>query len=87
VKDLRFDVLTAVKMSIAVFGVVTPCSLVDDYRHFEGTCCLHIQGRGDFYPEDRGDAFLRTFGNHIKDYTVSQSRRPQSTIERLFGEK
>jgi hypothetical protein len=31
-------------MSMAVFWVVVPCSLVEVYRRFRGTCCLHHQG-------------------------------------------
>jgi hypothetical protein len=27
---------------MAVFWVVAPCSLVEVYRRFRGTCCLHI---------------------------------------------
>jgi hypothetical protein len=29
---------------IVVFCIMTPCSLVGGYWHFEGTCCLHLQG-------------------------------------------
>jgi hypothetical protein len=31
-------------MKIAVFWVVAPCSLVEVYQRFRGTCCLHHQG-------------------------------------------
>jgi hypothetical protein len=31
-------------MKMAVFWVVAPCSLVEVYRRFRGTCCLHHQG-------------------------------------------
>jgi hypothetical protein len=31
-------------MKMAVFWVVMPCSLVEVYRRFRGTCCLHRQG-------------------------------------------
>jgi hypothetical protein len=44
---MRFEVLTAVKirmLKMAVFCVVAPCSLVEIYRRFRGTCCLHHQG-------------------------------------------
>jgi hypothetical protein len=30
-------VLMAVNIKVTVFWDVTPCSLVDDYQHFEGT--------------------------------------------------
>jgi hypothetical protein len=38
-----FDVLTAASMKMAVFWVVALCSLVEIYRRFGGTCCLHHQ--------------------------------------------
>jgi hypothetical protein len=41
---LEFEVLTAVSTQMAVFWVVVPCSLVDVYRRFRDTCCLHHQG-------------------------------------------
>jgi hypothetical protein len=31
-------------MMIAVFWVVTPCSLAEVYQRFRGPCCLHHQG-------------------------------------------
>jgi hypothetical protein len=34
-------------IKVTVFWTVTPCSLVDMYGCFRGTCCLHLQGRGD----------------------------------------
>jgi hypothetical protein len=37
-----FEVLTAVSMKIAVFWVVTPCSLVEVYQRFRGPCNLHF---------------------------------------------
>jgi hypothetical protein len=37
---LRFQVLTAASMKMAVFWVVAPCSLVEVYRRFRGACCL-----------------------------------------------
>jgi hypothetical protein len=40
---LRFEVLTAVKMPIFVFWVVTPCGLVGRCQHFAGTYCHHLQ--------------------------------------------
>jgi hypothetical protein len=33
-----------IKMKIAVFWVVAPCSLVEIYQRFRGPCCLHHQG-------------------------------------------
>jgi hypothetical protein len=34
-------------MKMAVFWVVAPCSLVEVYRRFRGTCCLHHQAPND----------------------------------------
>jgi hypothetical protein len=34
----------AMTMKIAVFWDLTPCSLVDIYQYFGGTCCSHFQG-------------------------------------------
>jgi hypothetical protein len=41
---VRFEVLTAVSMKMAVFWAVAPCSLVEVYRRFTGASCLHHQG-------------------------------------------
>jgi hypothetical protein len=35
-----FEVLTAVSTKMAVFWVVTLCSLVEVYQRFRGPCCL-----------------------------------------------
>jgi hypothetical protein len=40
---MRFEVLMAASMEMAVFWVVVPC-LVEAYRRFRGACCLHHQG-------------------------------------------
>jgi hypothetical protein len=36
---LRFQVLTAANMKMAVFWVATQCSLVEFYQRFRGPCC------------------------------------------------
>jgi hypothetical protein len=38
--EVRFQVLTAASMKMAVFWVVAPCSLVEVYRRYRGPCCL-----------------------------------------------
>jgi hypothetical protein len=40
---MRFNILTAVKISMLVFWVVTPCGLVGRYHRFRGTYCLSLQ--------------------------------------------
>jgi hypothetical protein len=42
-QNVRFKVLTAVKMSILVFWVVMSCGLSNRYQRFEGTCCFDLQ--------------------------------------------
>jgi hypothetical protein len=37
----------AASLKVAVFWVVEPCSVVEVYRRFGRTCCLHHQGRDD----------------------------------------
>jgi hypothetical protein len=44
---MRFEVLTAVKKSMLVFWVVTPCGIVVKYQRFGGTYCPHLQGQCD----------------------------------------
>jgi hypothetical protein len=41
---VRFQVLTAASMKMAVFWDVAPCSLVDIGRRFTGAYCPHHQG-------------------------------------------
>jgi hypothetical protein len=43
VASMRFQVLTATNMRMAVFWDVAPCSLVEVDRRFRGTYCLHHQ--------------------------------------------
>jgi hypothetical protein len=57
---VRFQVLTASSIKMAVFWVVAPCSLVKFYRHFRGACCLHHQG--DEYLDDGGSKYLWKVG-------------------------
>jgi hypothetical protein len=49
-RSVRFQVLTAASMKMAVFWVVASSSLVDVHRRFRGACCFHHQG------DDRGIA-------------------------------
>jgi hypothetical protein len=41
---MRTEVLTAVKLSVLVVWVVTPCGLVGRYQCFGGTYCFRLQG-------------------------------------------
>jgi hypothetical protein len=40
----KSEVLTAVKVQVEVFWVVTPYSVVVGYQRFEVSCYLHLQG-------------------------------------------
>jgi hypothetical protein len=41
---MSFEVFTAVKISMLVFWVVTPCGFVGRYKRFGGIYCIHLQG-------------------------------------------
>jgi len=41
---VKFEVVTAMQIQVAVFWVVTPCNDVAGYQRFEGPCCLHLKG-------------------------------------------
>jgi hypothetical protein len=46
-QSVRFEVLKAASMKMAVFWVVALCSLVEVYWRFRGARCLHHQGDED----------------------------------------
>jgi hypothetical protein len=52
---VRFQVLTATSMKMAVFWVVASCSLVEIYRCFRGPCCPHYQDDQHYLCFDRLD--------------------------------
>jgi hypothetical protein len=56
VEIVRFQVLTAASMEMAVLWVAAPCCLVDVYRSFRGVCCLHRHHRDR--PDDGGSKHL-----------------------------
>jgi len=37
------ELFTAMKIQVAVFSIVTPCSFVIGYKRFGGPCYLHLQ--------------------------------------------
>jgi hypothetical protein len=53
---------------MAVFWDVAPCSLVEIYRRFRGSCC-------DDRPDDGGSKHLWSVGKLLPDYTTQQHRR------------
>jgi hypothetical protein len=68
---------------------VTPCSLVEVYRRFGRTYCLHLQNlkvsqasrkqrllAGLIYDRDNGDGtLLRNVSRSLRNYTASHSKR------------
>jgi hypothetical protein len=55
---VRFHVLKAASIKMAVFWVVSPCSLVEIYRRFRHTCYLHLLGDEAHRPDDGGSKYL-----------------------------
>jgi hypothetical protein len=78
---MRFEVLTAASMKMAVFWVIAPCSLVEVYQYFRGTCCLHHHGSSPFsFGAENGDSmFLWNVGIYLQVHTALQSRRQTLT--------
>jgi hypothetical protein len=44
--QVGLNVLMVASMKMAVFWVVAPCCLVEVYRRFRSSCCLHDKGYG-----------------------------------------
>jgi hypothetical protein len=65
---VRFQVLTAASMKMAVFWVVALCSLVEVYSRFRGAYCLH------HCPDYVGSKHLWKVGKIIPVYTAQQPR-------------
>jgi len=57
--------VTAVTIRITVFWVVTPCSVVERYQRFGGTCCIH------FHSEDGKKASREYTGACLPKYKAS----------------
>jgi hypothetical protein len=63
--NVRFQILTAVAMKITVFWYVMQFTLVDIYRRFGGTWCLHLSNGGM-----KRNTFFRNVGKYLADNTV-----------------
>jgi hypothetical protein len=61
-----FEVLTAVKMSVFIFWVVTPCGPVGRYQSFGETYCPHLQGRAEAAPKMEAVRFSETLVSSFK---------------------
>ena len=40
---MRLDASVTMTVQIVSFWVMSPCSAIDGYLHFGGTCCFHLQ--------------------------------------------
>jgi hypothetical protein len=58
---------------------VAPCSVVDEYRCFGGSCWLHLHGWSVwwFNPKDGGSIDVLKDGIQPPHYTAPQHRKPQ----------
>jgi hypothetical protein len=65
---VRIQVLTAANMKTTVFWDIAPCSVVEVYRLFGGSCCLHHQSDG-------GSKHVWNVGKLLPDFTAQQPRR------------
>jgi hypothetical protein len=63
---VRFQFLTAANMKMTVIYDVAPCSLVEVYRRFRSSCCLHHQGDG---PEH-----FWNVGKFLPEYAAQHTR-------------
>lgn len=84
--NIRFEVFTAVKISMVVFWVMT-YGLGNRYQHFRGTYCIHLQDWGEY----RYSISLWNVGTHVQAQMASQPIRPKTVINGtksvlLFGE-
>jgi hypothetical protein len=71
----------ALTMKNTVFWVVTPHSLIDTYKRFRGTYCLHLQDRkvshAAYYSTLNMEAghLSETLVKYLPDYMTSHPRR------------
>jgi hypothetical protein len=72
-------VLAAVTDQTVVFWVVTPCRLVGGYKHFGGTCCLHLQSRSEWVEDP-----FRFLGKWVPWPTEGDRRQPEPPLVSLL---
>jgi hypothetical protein len=78
IKFVRFDVLTAVRMTM-LFWVVTPYRHVGGYQRFGETYCLHLQGRHFYLQANTASQPRRTTSSIIKLVAMSAGFRKSTT--------
>jgi hypothetical protein len=71
---VRYEVLTAVRIMLLFFWVVTPCRLVGRYQRLGETYCFHFQS-STFSPED-GD----TTATYLHGVTIQNN----NIIKKIF---
>jgi hypothetical protein len=64
---VRFQVLAAGSMKMAVLWDVEPCSLLEVYWHFRGACYLHHQALSASTSETSVDFYQTTQHNNLED--------------------
>jgi hypothetical protein len=82
---VRSENLIAVIVKNTAFWNVTPCSLVDHYQCFRGTCYLYLQGRRVLYLGDGGAGNFKMLVINLPDYMVVHPKR-QSSYKLFYGE-
>jgi hypothetical protein len=79
---VRFKVLTAASIKMAVFWAIAPCSLVEVYRRVRGACCLRRQC--DKCSDNGGSKHLWNVSKLLPDYTAQQPTRQPSSQRNYF---
>jgi hypothetical protein len=62
------------RLRLLSYGM-TPCTLVDRYQRFGGTCCPNFQSTLLFYPGHGCSRFLRNIGTYLPNNKASHPRR------------
>jgi len=77
-------------LNIRVIWDVTLFWLVNSYRRFERSCCLHFRGRVVallrlLEPEDDGNKTFRNVGNYLQINKAKHPGRPRYSRRKYFG--
>lgn len=78
---VRFEVLTAIKMSVSVFWFVASYRLLDTYQSFGDIHLLHLQG---FVKDADSMVFPEKTFIYLQIHTAIQSGRPKLTSLDVF---
>jgi hypothetical protein len=93
---VRFEVVMTLAINSTIFWDMSPRSLVEVFRSFGGTYCIHLRSRSVsrilfsdcslglfFITEDKGGVFLRNLGKPLPVPVASLSRRQNSSYTDL----